>query len=290
MNTKWIKLTMLIIIVLSGLVQAHSPAQAAKAQDQDNPHIQTHFTAILNPGEWTQEIIGPTTLEGGYVVDITPLNPAVNGAHVEYKILPEFDGEQWNDVLWMLMPELSKPLKVKVEVFSTIDWPLAFEGMLELMPGELHGFILQDAAALAGYVVEVDPLEPGSLGDTIEQAFVQPEFPGDWYDVLRIQIPQSQPPLTATVRVYKTPDYLPVQAEFDVHLEPGEWIGFVMGEAKDRTGYVIEVTPLNHEDNQILVYRVQPEYNGESWLDVARLMIPADRPATNVRIRIYNVW
>jgi hypothetical protein len=75
-----------------------------------------------------------------------------------------------------------------------------------------------------------------------------------------------------------------------VHLEPGDWIGFVMADLKDRTGFVMEVTPLNDEDNQILLYRVQPEYNGQDWLDVARLMIPDDRPATDVRIRIYNVW
>lgn len=290
MKTICVKLTLVIIVVLSGLGQVVCPARAAQAQESDKPHILTTFTAILNPGEWTQEVIGPTSLEGGYVVDITPLNPGSDGAHVEYKIIPEFDGEQWNDVLWMLMPELSKPLKVKVQVFSTVDWPLAFEGMLELEPGVLQGYILQDAAALAGYVVEIDPLEPGSLGDTFEQVLVQPEYPGHWYDVLRIQIPQSQPPLTANVRVYMTPGYLPVQAEFDVHLEPGDWIGFVMGEVKDRTGYVMEVTPLLDEDNQILLYRVQPEYNGKDWLDVARLMIPSDRPATDVRIRIYNVW
>ncbi len=290
MNTKWIKITMVIIIVLSGMAQAHCPAQASQAQDQAKPHVKTVFTSILNSGEWTREIIGPTSLDGGYVVDITPLNSGSDGAHVEHKIVPEFDGEQWNDVLWMLMPELSKPLKVKVQVFSTVDWPLAFEGMLELEPGVLHGYIIQDAAALAGYVVEIDPLEPGSPGDTFEQAFVQPEYPGGWYDVLRIQIPYTQPALNANVRVYQTPSDLPVQAEFDVHLEPGDWIGFVMGDVKDRTGYVMEITPLIDADNQILLYRVQPEYNGTNWLDVARLMIPDGRPATDVRIRIYNVW
>ena len=286
MNAKIIKLTLTLVIVLSGLVQFHQPALAAKPK----PHVNTNFTALLNPGEWTKEILGPTALAGGYVVDISPMRPSVDGAHIEHKIIPEFDGEQWNDVLWMLLPEPAQPLKVKVQVFSTADWPVAFEGLLELIPGELHGFMIQDAAANAGYVIEIDPLDPGLPGDTFEQAFVQPEFPGDWYDVLRIQIPESQPSLTVNVRVYQTPEDLPVQAEFTVHLEPGDWVGFVMGDSKERGGFLMDVTPLYDEDNQILAYRVQPEYNGTDWKDVARLMIPSDRPATDVLIRIYNVW
>jgi len=217
------------------------------------------------------------------------VRPSVDGAHVEHKIIPEFDGEQWNDVLWMLLPEPAQPLKVKVQVFSTVDWPVAFEGLLALTPGELHGFMIQDATVNAGYVIEIDPLDLGLPGDTFEQAFVQPDFMGDWSDVLRIQIPQSQPSLTVNVRVYQTPEDLPVQAEFTVHLEPGDWVGFVMGESKERGGFLMEVTPLYDEDNQILAYRVQTEYNGIDWKDVARLMIPSDRPATDVLIRIYNV-
>jgi len=286
MNAKLIKLTLALILVLSGMLQFHRPALAA----QPNPYVQTNFTVVLNPGEWAKETIGPTSLYGGYVVDISPMRPSVDGAHVEHKILPEFDGEQWNDVLWMLLPEDAEPLKVKAQVFSTADWPIAFAGVLDLMPGELHGFIIQDASVSAGYVVEIDPLDPGMAGDTFEQAFVQPEFPGDWYDVLRIQIPENQVPLKASVRVYRTPEDLPVQATFTVYLEPGEWNGFVMGDSKDRMGFIMEVTPMVDEDNQILTYRVQPEFDGTDWHDVARLMIPADRPATDVMITIYNVW
>ena len=284
MNAK-LRLTLTLTIVLSGLIHFHHPAIAAQPGSQ----IQANFTALLNPGEWAKEIVGPSFLIGGYVVDISPMHPTVNGAHVEHKIIPEFDGEQWNDMLWMLLPEGDTPLKVKVQVFSTVDWPVAFEGVLELSPGMLHGYIIQDASARAGYVVELDPLDSGVTGDTFQQAFIQPEFPGDWYDVLRIQIPESQPALSVYVRVYQTPSDLPVQAEFIYHLEPGEWIGFIMGDAKERCGYIMEVTPVYDADNQILTYRVQPEYDGVDWKDVARLMIPADRPATDVLITLYNV-
>ena len=44
---------------------------------------------------------------------------------------------------------------------------------------------------------------------------IQPEFPGAWIDVLRIQSASDGPTLTADVRVYRTPD-LPIVADFDV--------------------------------------------------------------------------
>ncbi len=287
MNAKLLKLSLIpaFFIFLGALYQYQSALAS-----QPKPQFHTNFTAFLNPGVWIRVVVGPTSLEGGYVVDISPMHASADGAYVQHKIVPEFDGEQWNDVLWMLQPVGSEPLKVKVNLFSTVDWPLAFQNTLELTPGELQGYIIQDAAFRAGYVVEVDPLDLGKAGDTFENLFVQPEFPGDWYDVLRIQIPASQPALRVNVKVYRTPEDLPVQSEFIVHLEPGEWKGFVLGESKPRMGYVIEVTPLHDEDNQILTYRVQPEFNGSDWLDVARLMIPAERPATDVMITIYNVW
>jgi hypothetical protein len=234
--------------------------------------------------------IGPSALDGGYVADISPMHPSVDGASIQYKIAPEFDGEQWNDVLCMFLPAGIEPLKVKVNLFSSVDWPVAFQGTLDLLPGDLQGYILQDATVRTGYVVEVDPLDLGNPGDTFENIFVQPEFPGDWFDVLRIQIPASQAPLRVNIKVYGTPSDLPVQAEFTVHLEPGEWDGFVMGESKERKGYVMDVTPLYDQDNQVLSYRAQPEFSGTEWLDVARLMIPAYRPTTDVLVTIYDVW
>jgi hypothetical protein len=287
MNAKLLKLSLIpaFFMILAALHQVQSAVA-----EQPNPHVHANFTAFLNPGMWTRVVIGPTALEGGYVVDISPAYPSADGASIQYKIIPAFDGEQWNDVLCMFLPSGVEPLKVRVNLLSTVDWPVVFQSTLDLIPGELQGYLLQDASVRAGYVVEVDPLDLGNPGDTFENLFVQPEFPGDWFDVLRIQIPASQAPLRVNVKVYMTTADLPVQAEFTVHLEPGVWNGFVMGESKQRTGYVMEVTPLYDQDNQILTYRVQPEFNGADWLDVARLMIPADRPATDVVVTIYDVW
>ena len=287
MNARLLKLSLIpaFFMVLAVLHQY----QSALAE-QPNSHVHDNFTAFLNPGVWTRVTIGPSTLEGGYVADISPMHPSADGASIQYKIVPEFDGEQWNDVLLMFLPAGFEPLKVKVNLFSTLDWPVTFQGTLDLIPGELQGYILQEASARSGYVVEVDPLASGNPGDSFENIFVQPEYPGSWFDVLRLQIPASQAALKVNVKVYQTPGDLTVQTEFVVHLQPGEWDGFVMGESKERKGYVMDVTPLVNEDNQILSYRVQPEFNGAAWLDVARLMIPADRPATDVLVTIYNVW
>jgi hypothetical protein len=272
--------------------QVEAPAAAVQIAEPTPtlvPRISTQFTALLNPDEWAKETLGASALEGGYVVDITPLTPSVNGASIEHQILPEFDGEKWNDTLWMKLSNETTPQKVRVQVFSTIDWPVAFEGVIDLKPGEVHDFVIQDASNMAGYVVEVDPLKAGIAGDTFEQALVLPKFTGDWYDVLRIQIPESQPALSANVRVYRTPDDLPVQAEFDVHLEPDDWVGFVMGEAKDRCVFLIEINPLVDEEIQIERFQVQPEYDGKDWKDIAHLKISAESPATDVRIRIYTI-
>jgi hypothetical protein len=287
MNARLLKLSLIpaFFMVLAVLHQY----QSALAE-QPNPHVHANFTVFLNPGMWTRVVIGPTALDGGYVADISPMHPSADGASIQYKIVPEFDGDQWNDVLCMFLPVGLQPLKVKVNLFSTLAWPIAFQSTLDLLPGELQGYILQDASARSAYVIEVDPLDPGNPGDTFDNIFVQPEFPGSWFDVLRLQIPAGQASLRVNVKVYKTPADLPVQSEFVVHLQPGEWDGFVMGESKQRKGYLMDVTPLIDADNQVLSYRVQPEFNGTDWQDVARLMIPADRPATDVLVTIYNVW
>jgi hypothetical protein len=286
MNAKLLKLSLIpaFFMILAALHQYQSAVA-----EQPNPHVHANFTAFLNPGVWTRVVVGPTALDGGYVVDISPMHPSADGTSIQHKIVPAFDGEQWNDVLCMFLPAGVEPLKVKVNIFSTVDWPVIFKSTLNLIPGELQGYIIQEASAHAAYVVEVNPLDLSSPGDTFENLFVQPEFPGDWFDVLRIQIPASQTPIKVNVKVYSTPSELPTQAEFTVHLEPGEWKGFVLGESKQRTGYVMEITPLYDQDNQILTYRVQPEFNGADWLDVARLMTPADRPTTDVLVTIYDV-
>ena len=275
-------------------VEKHSsinplPTQPPSSPDRYKPYFKNNFVTVLKSGEWQKYVLGPTSFDGGYVIDVTPLHSSVNGAHVEHKVLPEYDGERWNDVLWMILPEQAAPLRVNVRVYPITDWPVVFVEDLVLEPGVWQGYCLQDAVQRAGYVIEINPKHPASFGARVEKTLIQPEFPwGQWVDVLRVQIPGDQPALEAQVKVYRTPD-LPITAEFDAHLEPGVWHGFFVGLSRLKVGYVIEVTPLSQSDNQIERYTVQPEFDGQTWNDVARLMIPADRPALDVNVRIYAI-
>jgi hypothetical protein len=246
------------------------------------------FTATLHSGVAEIFVLGPCVKHGGYVVDVTPLEGSVDGAHIEQRILPEFDGEIWVDVLTLTIPERVSPLPVRVEVYSTADWPRAFQQTLMLNPGDWSGFIIQDSSVAAGYVIEINPLSAGEFGDRIEKALVQPEFPPPiWWDVLRLQIPVGQGPLDAEVIVYQTPSSLPVVLESELVAEPGVWHGLAIGSSQEGGAYIVEVTPLVYEDNQVERYTVQPEYNGMNWNDVLRLMVPADRPPMALRVTVY---
>jgi hypothetical protein len=246
------------------------------------------FTTELESGIWKNYIIGPSSFNGAYVIDITPLEPSLDGAHVEYKLLPVYDGEQWNDVLSMIFPEQADSLKVKVRVHTTVDWPVIFQATLKLEPGDWQGYPLKDASLAGGYIIEINPTQPAELGATLENAVVQPEFViGKWCNVLRVKILDDQKVLEVQVRVYRTPD-LPV-AEFDTRLEPGVWHGFVVGQSSGTAGYLIGVTPLEKMDGYIERAVVQPEFDGHHWNDVARVMIPADQLALNVHIWVYAV-
>ena len=246
------------------------------------------FEAVLQSGAWQKYALGPTSDQTGYVVDITPLEPSVDGANIEHKVLPEYDGEVWNDVLWMLLPEQAPPLRVNVHAYLTADWPVAYQNRLQLEPGVWHGFIVCESTHFGGYVVEIDPQGTAPYLAGIERTTVQPEFPGAWLDVLRIQASLNQPLLLVDVRVYRTPD-LPVIADFETTLTPGDWTGTVLQPSSARATYVVEVTPLIAADNQIERFVVQPEFDGYTWNDVLRLLVPVDRPPMSVHVRVYVV-
>jgi len=286
-------------------MEGPTPTEAAFAEPQEwpaepaqpNKSLFANFVTVLQAGTWQKRVLGPAAFDGGYVVDITPLAPSVDGAHVEHKVLPEFDGEQWNDVLWMILPEPAGPLRVRVRVYATRDWPVVFRERLVLQPGEWQGYILCEvtpqgccATENGGYVIEINPLWPAEPGATVEKTLVQPErSAGTWYDVLRVQIPASQEALEAEVRVYRTPPDLPVAAEYDIHLQPGIWYGSLVGPARLNAGYVMEVTPVGEGGGWIDRYTVQPEFNGEAWNDVARLSTPEGWPEMDVHVRVYAV-
>jgi len=258
----------------------------------DHPVINTTtFTTTLHSGQLTKFVLGPCSVDGGYLVDVSPLEASTDGAHIEQQVLPEFDGEMWVDVLSLLLPEPAAPLKVQVELASTVGWPVAFKQTLTLNPGDWSGFIIQESSIAAGYVIEINPLSAGETGDRVEKALVQPEFPpSTWWDVLRLQILPAMPPLTADVLVYQTPTEAQVATSYELAAEPGVWYGVALGSASDRAVYIVDVTPLIYAEKQVERYTVQPEFDGRTWNDVVRVSISADRPPTTLQVTVYLVW
>ncbi len=250
----------------------------------------TIFATTLHSGVVEKFVLGPCATDGGYLVDVTPLEGSTNGAHIEQQVLPEFDGEMWVDVLSLLLPEQAAPLPVRIELASTVGWPVAFQQTFTLNPGDWSGFIIQESKVQAGYVIEINPLSAGEFGDRVEKALVQPEFPpSTWWDVLRMQIPPTQSVLTAEVLVYQTPADAQMATSFELEVEPGMWVGVVLGASQDRAAYIVEITPLIYADNQVERYTVQPEFDGHTWNDVVRVSIPSDRPMTTLQVTVYRV-
>jgi hypothetical protein len=250
----------------------------------------TIFTTTLYSSEAYKFVLGPCAMDGGYLVDVTPLQASTNGTHIEQQILPEFDGEMWVDVLSLLLPEPADPLPVRIELASTVGWPIAFQQTLTINPGDWAGFIIQESEVAAGYVIEINPLSTGEFGDRVEKALVQPEFqPSIWWDVLRLQIPVTQSVLTAEVLVYQTPAEAQVATTFELEAEPGVWVGVALGESRDHAAYIVEVTPLINRDNQVERYTVQPEFDGRTWNDVVRVIIPSNRPPTTLQVTVYRI-
>jgi hypothetical protein len=159
-----------------------------------------------------------------------------------------------------------------------------------LAPGAWQSFIIAPCSRYGAYFVEVTPLEPGADGAYVENNGVLPVFDGlNWNDVLTLGLPEGFPPLRVQVRVFSTARLAAI-GEFDDVLAPGEWQGYILGEAALNRGLAIELTP--NEDSvagATLARKVlQPEFDGVQWHDVLRLQIPADQPALSVHVRIFE--
>jgi hypothetical protein len=283
-----------IILVVAALAatatqgMAQQPARGMSGRM--NQPGKNNFTTLLYSGEVQKFNLGPSDKRGGYVVDVTPLEDSTDGAYFEKWILPEYDGEKWVDMLTLLLPADAPPLQVNVQIYSTKDWPQVFRDTLSLDPGAWQGYMVQPSSVAGGYVIEINPRGRGDIGDRIERAMMQPEVPdGSWWDVLRLQIPEDQAPMQAEVIVYQTPADLPVVMESEFVAEAGVWYGMGVGDSQDGGAYVIEITPLGSEPGQIERYTVQPEFDGVSWNDVARVMVTPDWPPMALRVTVYQV-
>ena len=285
---KFTKVMMRLGVVL-GLLLAVMPA-FAKTLGGHTPQsslIVTEFDTTLEPGV-NDFNLGPSTLDRGYVVEITPLDLIVSGVE-SYTVRPEFDGTQWNDVLRIMVPVDWPALDVNIRVYDVSYWKETLELTTSLEPGVWHGFGLGRSSLDCAYVAEINPLQPSITGAHLEGIVVQPEYDGsEWFDVLRIMIPLDNPQLDVHVRIYLNCAG-PVDAKFSVTLEPGEWQGYILGPASLKHGHVIELSPLHAsvDGAHIMRYTVQPEFDGVQWNDVLHLQIPPLDPALDVQVRVW---
>jgi len=248
------------------------------------------FTLHLIGNSYSGIFLGETNYPWGYLVDVTPLGPSVDGAHIESYIQTWFDGTQWVDYVFVGLPVLNASLDVQVDIYITQDWPVAYQGKLSLPAAEWQQFYLGEAAQNAAYVLEVNPLEPSVNAVAIIPSAVLPEFSdGMWWDMERLGLIAVPKPVEAQVTAYKAPD-LPVST-FELHLEPGIWHGVGLGPASQEQAYLVQVDPLSpgREGDHLEKVTVQPEYDGRTWNDVLRVMIPQDQPALDVMVKVYTL-
>jgi len=288
MNGLVLRLALVLALVAGLLGGGTSTAQAAKS---DSPLLENINIRLL-PGAlhtWTLRPSAPG--DGGYIVEVTPLQHPrpMAGNYVQYAVVrPEYDGEQWNDVLRVQLPDGSEALTVNIRVYETSGLPLMTEFEMVLEPGVWHGQWLNASSENHGYAIEVTPLDPGTTGDRLDRIHVQPELPwGEWGDILRLQAECAEP-MRVLVQVYET-NSLPVVMDMNTVLQPGDWVGSYVQPAKARAGYVVEISPLDFSDGVADKIIVQPEYDGQTWNDVLRIETWPDRQPWEVNIRVYAI-
>ena len=249
------------------------------------------YELSILPGGWQAYEIGPSANEWGYLVDINPQEPAPEGAYVESKILPEYFAGQWVDVLWLRAPGVLTSLPVSVDLIPSQGWKVTYANYTKLTPGEWTGWGMFDNAEGCGGVLDISPDNVDQSGRSayIQNTRVQPEFPGNWIQVIRVQLSNQAVSPNAWLRYY-APGSLGVEIlRKKATLSPGSWNAFVVAPGEVRQGYVVEVMPQKKSDNEVAFAVVRPEYNGESWEDVLRVYVPEGRPPLEALLRVLAV-
>ena len=242
-------------------------------------------------GGWQAYQIGPSANKWGYLVDITPLQPAVKGAYVEYKILPEYFAGQWVDVLWLRAPNIIDFLPVRLDLIPTKGWKLAYEADVRLTPGECMGFGMFSNGEGCGGVLDISPAsaDQAAHGAYIENTRVQPEYPGNWVQVIRVALSRGAISQQASLRYYSPGALAEEILRQEASLPAGVWSGWVVADSSANQGYVVEVIPLKNADNEVAFSVVQPRFNGTKWEDVLQVYVPEGRPALQALLRVLAV-
>ena len=210
---------------------------------------------------------------------------------MESKILPEYIAGQWVDVLWLRASGIRTSLPVSVDLIPTQGWEVTYENHTKLTPGEWTGWGMFDNAEGCGGVLDISPdnADQSGRGAYIQNTRVQPEFPGDWIQVIRVQLSNQAASQDAWLRYY-APGSLGVEKlHKQATLSPGGWNGYVVANSYVRQGYVVEVMPQKDTDNEVAFAVVRPENNAEGWKDVLRVYVPEGRPPLEALLRVLAV-
>jgi hypothetical protein len=242
------------------------------------------FSTTLQGGVLNTTTIGPASIDRGYIIEVTPLNGVVSFGLEVRRVVPQWDGSQWNDVVELRTNQLHPDMQVSVRLYDTGALQLVNSFTPTLLNGVLHGFILGASAQNRGYVAEITPI--GQTPTQFVDVFIQPEWNGTtWFDVIRISTQQHGSDIQANVRIYAT-DALPIATEFTTTLQTGGFQGFTLGSASLDFGYVAELTPIT-QGGGIQTNRIQPEWDGTAWFDVLRL--GTTDPPMQVHVRVYRI-
>lgn len=243
------------------------------------------FNTVLQPGSAAGTFLGPSPIDRGYVIDVSPSEPWA-GTSFRQVVQPESNGTEWIDVLRLFTAVADPPLNVNVRVYDASVLPVAGTFVVTLLPGVSSGTILGPSSLNRSYVVEITPTPtPVPDGTSIPIISVRPEWNGTtWNDVLRLQTNAQTPNLPVSIRVYDA-SVLPLATQFTTTLQPGVLHGFSVGASSDIGGYIVEVSPVSSVNAVIQEIRLLPEFPG-TWMDVLRLQTRPQDPPLEVHVRI----
>jgi hypothetical protein len=141
-----------------------------------------------------------------------------------------------------------------------------------------------------GGVLDISPYgNQVSSGAYIANTRVQPEFPGEWIQVIRVQLSSEAASQQAWLRYYTPGPQAKEIFREEATLLGGVWSERMIAESQASQGYLVEVIPLEDSDNEVAFSVVRPEFNGEDWLDVLRIFVPESRPPLEALLRVLAV-
>jgi hypothetical protein len=248
------------------------------------------FNLDILPGGWQAYKIGSSATKSGYLVDINPHGGAPKGAYIESKILPEYAGGEWVDVLWLRAPGIIDRLPVTINLIPTDGWKMTWQDHVRLT-AEWTGWSMFDHSEGCGGVLDISPDAVDQSGHAayIFNYRVQPEGGNPWVEIARVQLSPFATPQFAWLRYYLPGPLAKEVLRKKTTLEPGQFYSFVVAPSYINQGYVFELIPLTTRGNEVSYSEVLPESDGEVWNDVLRVYVNEGQITMDALLRVLAV-